>query len=149
MVNLRKFQISDDTFWGYSQIIDLDEVDSILPEVEIPYTQFKVPNWIFDRGFNKSTLKKWKCGVTGNNGLVIPVSFLLLGFMHILQKNHAITVTFSLVTLIAIIFPFYPKLFIVLLWLGNCSILIYKHKDEYSEGIVLRQWVYIIRSRLT
>lgn len=97
----------------------------------------------------KALAVSWGAWIAITKGLVIPVSFLLLGFMHALQKNHAITVTFSLITLIAIIFPFYPKLFIVLLWLGNCSVLIYKHKDEYSEGIVLRQWVYIIRSRLT
>jgi DNA primase len=66
---LNKYKTDYDDIFNF----ELDEVDSILPEVQIPYTQFKVPNWIFDRGFNKSTLKKWKCGVTGNNGLVIPV----------------------------------------------------------------------------
>ena len=48
--------------------------DEDLPIVEIPYTLGNVPRWIFDRSFNKRTLKKWDCGVTGQNGLVIPVT---------------------------------------------------------------------------
>lgn len=45
-----------------------------LPLVNIPYTLGNVPRWIFERSFNKRTLKKWNCGVTGQNGLVIPVT---------------------------------------------------------------------------
>ena len=48
--------------------------DEDLPIVEIPYTLGNVPRWIFDRSFTKLTLKKWNCGVTGQNGLVIPVT---------------------------------------------------------------------------
>jgi len=97
----------------------------------------------------KALAVSWGSWIAITKGLAIPVSFLLLGFMHVLQKNHAITVTFCLVLFIAIFFPLYPQPFIVLLWLGNCSVLIYKHKYEYSEGIIFRQWVYSIGSRLT
>ena len=97
----------------------------------------------------KALAVSWGVWIAMTGGLVIPVSFLLLGLTHTLQKNHAITVTFCLVTLIAIIFPLYPEPFIILLWLGNCAVLIYKHKNEYSEGIVFRQWVYSIKGRLT
>jgi|15BtaG_2_1085339.scaffolds.fasta_scaffold01029_6 DNA primase len=51
-----------------------EEVEEELPIVDIPYTLGNVPRWIFDRAFNKRTLKKWNCGVTGQNGLVIPVN---------------------------------------------------------------------------
>jgi len=47
--------------------------DVVLPEVTIPYKLASVPRWIFDRGFNKPTMRKWDCGITPSNGLVIPI----------------------------------------------------------------------------
>ena len=58
----------------------LDEFEVVepthLPKVDFPFNQNFVPNWIFDRGFNKQTLKKWGAGVTAENGLAIPISDL-------------------------------------------------------------------------
>ena len=47
--------------------------DLSLPEVSIPYKSGSVPRWIFDRGFNKTTMRKWNCSITPSNGLVIPI----------------------------------------------------------------------------
>jgi len=44
-----------------------------MPEVTFPSRQGFVPEWIFDRGFNKRTLRKWGCGIDVWNGLVIPI----------------------------------------------------------------------------
>lgn len=51
----------------------LQDEDKQLSEVQIPYKLGSVPAWIFNRGFNKSSMKKWGCGVTGRNGLVLPM----------------------------------------------------------------------------
>ena len=47
--------------------------ESIMPELAFPFKQGFVPEWIFNRGFNKSTLGKWGCGIDTWNGLVIPI----------------------------------------------------------------------------
>ena len=47
--------------------------ESIMPEVKFPFKQGYVPEWIFDRGFNKPTLKKWGCGIDSENSLIIPI----------------------------------------------------------------------------
>ena len=65
-------ELKDDLFEIKSEWCTKSDED--LPIVEIPYTLGNVPRWIFDRSFNKRTLKKWDCGVTGQNGLVIPVT---------------------------------------------------------------------------
>jgi DNA primase len=44
-----------------------------LPEVEFPYNNKFVPEWIFGREFTAATLKRWECGITGQNGLAFPV----------------------------------------------------------------------------
>jgi len=48
-------------------------IDDDMPEVTFPSRQGFVPEWIFDRGFNKRTLRKWGCGIDVWNGLVIPI----------------------------------------------------------------------------
>ena len=47
--------------------------DKPLPEVNVPFQLGTVPRWIFDRGFNKYSMKQWLCGVSPTNGLIIPV----------------------------------------------------------------------------
>jgi len=47
--------------------------DIEMPEVQFPFKQGYVPEWIFDRGFDKKTLRRWGCGIDDENSLVIPI----------------------------------------------------------------------------
>jgi len=42
-------------------------------EMEFPFNQSFVPNWIFDRGFTLETLQRFNCGITAQNGLAVPI----------------------------------------------------------------------------
>jgi len=44
-----------------------------LAEVEYPGKRQIVPEWIFDRGFSRKTLKDWDCGMNDYGDLIIPV----------------------------------------------------------------------------
>ena len=44
-----------------------------LGEVEYPGKRQIVPEWIFDRGFSRKTLKAWDCGMNEYGDLIIPV----------------------------------------------------------------------------
>ena len=44
-----------------------------LEEVEYPSKRGVVPEWIFDRGFSRKTLKAWDCGMNEYGDLIIPV----------------------------------------------------------------------------
>ena len=64
-------------------VVNVDVFDDILypekkqeelpPWAKFPYNQNYVPPWIFKRGYDKNTLKRWGCGITAENGLAIPV----------------------------------------------------------------------------
>lgn len=61
--------IIEDDLFTFAEEVE----ETTLSEVEIPYKLGSVPQWIFDRDFTKQSMKKWQCGVTGSNGLVIPM----------------------------------------------------------------------------
>jgi DNA primase len=50
-----------------------EEKEEQLLEVEFPYESGWVPEWIFERGFDKKTLRKWECATDEDSNLVIPV----------------------------------------------------------------------------
>ena len=77
-LNLSQSQLSQ--FLGDHQIsVDIDVFGEVeiepthLPEVDFPFNQNFVPDWIFGRGFTKATLKTWGAGITAENGLAIPI----------------------------------------------------------------------------
>jgi len=65
--------LSDTSVFNINIFDDLVLDDTVMPEVEFPFKGGYVPEWIFDRGFNKPTLKKWGCGIDGENSLIIPI----------------------------------------------------------------------------
>ena len=73
--------------------------------------------------------------------IAVPVAILLLGLGHLTQRNHSITVTATLIGLLltSLAFSMHPHIFLF----GGINLLIlgYKHRAEYSDGIILRQWV--------
>ena len=61
-----------------------------LPEVYVPFKLGMVPKWIFDRGFDKQSMKKWLCGISPANGLIIPVkdiNFRTVGWITRQEKQ--------------------------------------------------------------
>ena len=61
-----------------------------LPEVNVPFKLGMVPKWIFDRGFDKQSMKKWLCGISPANGLIIPVkdiNFRTVGWITRQEKQ--------------------------------------------------------------
>ena len=97
-----------------------------------PFLQFKG---------GKTLAASWGSWISITDGMAIPMAFVFLGPMQALQKNHSITVTFCLVGFLAVFLPMHMQPFIALFWLGNMTVLVYKHKLEYSDGIMLRSWV--------
>ena len=78
-------------------------------------------------------------GITG--GIAFPVGILVLGLMHVVQKNHAITVTVCLSGFLIVFMPFVRETSVLLFWLLNMGVVIYKHRYEYSAGVEFRGWI--------
>jgi len=65
--------LSNTSVFNINIFDDLVADETVMPEVQFPFKDGYVPEWIFDRGFNKTTLKKWGCGIDGENSLIIPI----------------------------------------------------------------------------
>lgn len=97
----------------------------------------------------KAIAASWGSWIAITGGIAIPVACVLLGPMHGLQRNHAVTVTFCLIGFLAVFLPMIMQPYIALFWAGNLLILIYKHRFEYSEGLMLRSWIFKLARVLT
>ena len=90
----------------------------------------------------KSLAASWGSWIAVTNGMALPVGCFFLALTHGFQKNHSVTVTLCLIGFIAVFALMGMELFLLLFSLGNISIVIYKHRGEYSEGLVLRNWIH-------
>ena len=89
----------------------------------------------------KALAASWGSWIAIMGGVAIPVAFIIIGLMHGFQKNHAITVTLCLVGFLVVFLPLQTHLFIALFWVANLMIIIWKHRAEYSDGLIARRWV--------
>jgi len=72
--------------------------------------------------------------------MAFPVAVLILGVMHLMQKNHAITVTTCLIGFI-VIFSIIDTQGLIIFGILNLLLVIFKHRSEYQHGIAFRGWV--------
>lgn len=71
---LRSFKLKEETSIWKEDLFLKEEVDDFQqPEIIFPFKQDVVPSWIFKRGFNKVTLRKWGCGMSDDNALAVPI----------------------------------------------------------------------------
>ena len=87
----------------------------------------------------KALAVTWGSWIAITGFLALPVGCVVLGLMHLVQKNHAITVTFCLVVFLFVFLPMQTELYLGLFWTMNICIIIFKHISEYSDGFILRK----------
>ena len=95
----------------------------------------------------KALASSWGSWIALTGGLALPIGFILLSFMHLFQKNHAITVTFCMTGFLVVFLTLIMEPYIALFWVSNMVIIVYKHRSEYSEGIPLRNWLLRLTGR--
>ena len=96
----------------------------------------------------KALAASWGSWIAITGGIAFPVGCVLLGLIHGFQKNHAITVTLCLILFLAVFLPLQMQSYIVLLWVANLAIIVWKHWAEYSDGFILRRWVLSVMRAL-
>ena len=89
----------------------------------------------------KALATTWGSWIGSTGGIAFPVGILVLGLMHVVQKNHAITVTVCLSGFLIVFMPFVRETGVLLFWLLNMGVVIYKHRYEYSAGVEFRGWI--------
>lgn len=96
----------------------------------------------------KALAPTWGSWIALTGGAAFPLAMIFLAPLHGLQKNHAITVTLSILGLFIVSYYFTmifatPVTGLTILIFGILDLLVvgYKHKQEYQKGISFRSWV--------
>lgn len=113
-------------------LLSLIALAPILGHAWSPFLKFKG---------GKALAPSWGSWMALTNGIALPAGVILLGVLHTIQKNHAITVTGCLVGFLAIFQLLWREDHIGIFWMMNFAIVVYKHKSEYSGGFLLREWL--------
>ena len=77
--------------------------------------------------------------------LALPLLCFFLIPLHVIQKNHSITVTISFVGMALFFFLVphlvtIPTISLLVMTIMNFAIIVFKHRKEYLEGFLLRNW---------
>ncbi|MQF82634.1 glycerol-3-phosphate acyltransferase [SAR202 cluster bacterium AD-802-E10_MRT_200m] len=89
----------------------------------------------------KALAVSWGAWIVITDGLAFPAALIFLGIMHGIQNNHAITVTVCLIGLLVVSLPSYQEYFLIWFWAANMILVMFKHRNEYSQGLLFRDWV--------
>ena len=93
----------------------------------------------------KALAVTWGSWIAITGFLAFPVGCVVLALMHLIQKNHAITVTSCVVVFLLVFMPIQTELYLVLFWIINLGIIVFKHIGEYSDGFILRKSILGLR----
>ena len=72
-INITKLLLESQANFSVDIFDDLEETIKGRPEYFMEADTSRFPIWAYDRGFTEETLKKWGCGTTEYNDLVIPI----------------------------------------------------------------------------
>jgi len=99
-------------------------------------------------GGGKALASSWGVWIALTSGLAFPIGLVFLGFMHLLQNNHAVTVTLCLVGFILLFMPILGSKDIFIFSMLNLGLILLKHRREYRNGIVFRGWIRKLTGKL-
>ena len=124
-------QFSDTSYPEHFLSVTVVAISPIIGHAYSPFLRF--------RG-GKALAPSWGSWIALTSGMAFPVAVLILGVMHLMQKNHAITVTTCLIGFI-VIFSIIDTQGLIIFGILNLLLVIFKHRSEYQHGIAFRGWV--------
>ena len=124
-------QFSDTSYPEHFLSVTVVAISPIIGHAFPPFLRF--------RG-GKALAPSWGSWIALTSGMAFPVAVLILGVMHLMQKNHAITVTICLIGFI-VIFSIIDTQALIFFGILNLLLVIFKHRSEYQHGIAFRGWI--------
>ena len=124
-------QFSDTSYPEHFLSVTVVAISPIIGHAYAPLLRF--------RG-GKALAPSWGSWIALTSGMAFPVAVLILGVMHLMQKNHAITVTTCLIGFI-VIFSIIDTQALIIFGILNLLLVIFKHRSEYQHGIAFRGWI--------
>ena len=124
-------QFSDTSYPEHFLSVTVVAISPIIGHAFPPFLRF--------RG-GKALAPSWGSWIALTSGMAFPVAVLILGVMHLMQKNHAITVTTCLIGFI-VIFSIIDTQALIIFGILNLLLVIFKHRSEYQHGVAFRGWI--------
>ena len=124
-------QFSDTSYPEHFLSVTVVAISPIIGHAFPPFLRF--------RG-GKALAPSWGSWIALTSGMAFPVAVLILGVMHLMQKNHAITATTCLIGFI-VIFSIIDTQALIIFGILNLLLVIFKHRSEYQHGIAFRGWI--------
>ena len=110
----------------------LISISSIIGSIFSPFLKFK-------GGKSLSV----SCGIwmAISSGIIGPIICIMMAFSHLIQKVHIWTIIFGWIGILLWVILFSTNLEIILLWVINFLLVMFKHKSELNQRIILRDWI--------
>tara|TARA_E500000331_G_scaffold103563_1_gene100377 strand:- start:1141 stop:1734 length:594 start_codon:yes stop_codon:yes gene_type:complete len=87
------------------------------------------------------------CGIwmAISSGIIGPLICLIMAFSHLIQKTHLWTILSGWLGILIWVLIFSFSLEYILLFMINFVLVMYKHKKEFKQKIIFRNWVSMRR----
>ena len=97
--------------------------------------------------FNGGKSLAVSCGIwmAISSGLIGPLICLIMAFAHLIQKTHLWTILSGWIGILIWVLIFSFSLEYILIFIINFVLVMYKHKKEFNQKIIFRNWVLMRR----
>ena len=93
--------------------------------------------------FNGGKSLAVSCGIwlAISSGIIGPLICLMMAFSHLIQKTHIWTILFGWLGILIWVLIFSFELEYVIIFFINFILVIYKHRKEFNQKIIFRNWI--------
>ena len=97
--------------------------------------------------FNGGKSLAVSCGIwmAISSGMIGPLICLIMAFSHLIQKTHLWTILSGWLGILIWVIIFSLSIEYIVIFIINFILVMFKHKNEFNQKIILRNWVLMRR----
>ena len=97
--------------------------------------------------FNGGKSLSVTCGIwmAISSGIIGPLICLIMAFSHLIQKTHLWTILSGWLGILIWVLIFSLSVEYIVIFIINFILVMFKHKNEFNQKIILRNWVLMRR----
>ena len=97
--------------------------------------------------FNGGKSLSITCGIwmAISSGIIGPLICLIMAFSHLIQKTHLWTILSGWLGILIWVLIFSLSVEYIVIFIINFILVMFKHKNEFNQKIILRNWVLMRR----
>ena len=98
--------------------------------------------------FNGGKSLAVSCGIwmAISSGMIGPLICLIMAFSHLIQKTHLWTILSGWLGILIWVLIFSLSIEYIIIFIINFILVMYKHKNEFNQKIIFRNWILMRRA---